>query len=270
MFRRRVSSNTAQKRENEDQKQLPNLAFQLLSAFLLNGKTGRYGGTKKSNRPSHCTFFGKKEYFQTYSSFLVFTEMTGILLNNLPHHTYVPCSLVRYPFHLIPQRNNCFFHTNGKRSRVVLFHLAGNSHRFFHTNGKRLLSLDLAFFFALATGCTFSRAYHRLHIFPRLAPVPYFPALGYIFSRAWRQLHIFPRLAPSGYFPALGTGCMCLLQVPIGLWLLLERLVRGDLGFECAPSFLPHEEKHFVTVKPFLVKFELHVWVFPQVYSPCY
>ena len=29
------------------------------------------------------------------------------------------------------------FHTNGKRSRIVLFHLAENSHRFFHTNGRR-------------------------------------------------------------------------------------------------------------------------------------
>ena len=70
--------------------------------------------------------------------------------------------------------------------------------------------LLFSLFFPLATGCTFSRAYHRLHIFPRLAPVPYFPALGtgYIFSRAWRRLHIFPRLAPATYFPALGAGCI--------------------------------------------------------------
>ena len=31
-----------------------------------------------------------------------------------------------------------FFHTNGKRSRIVLFHLTENSHRFFHTNGSAL------------------------------------------------------------------------------------------------------------------------------------
>ena len=104
-----------------------------------------------------------------------------------------------------------FFAYKWRRSRIVLFHLAENSHRFFHTNGKRSLSLVLAFFSALVTGCTFSRAYHRLHIFPRLAPVPYFPALGtggtgYIFFRAWRRLHIFPLLAPATYFPALGAG----------------------------------------------------------------
>ena len=47
--------------------------------------------------------------------------MTGISLNHLPHHTYAPCSLMRYvvyfpklpvekkTFLLISQRNKCFF-----------------------------------------------------------------------------------------------------------------------------------------------------------------
>ena len=55
-----------------------------------------------------------------------------------------------------------------------------------------------------------SRAWHRLHVFRRLAPVTCFPALGtgYMFSRAWHWLHVFPRLAPVTCFPALGTGYM--------------------------------------------------------------
>ena len=74
----------------------------------------------------------------------------------------------------------------------------------------------------------FSRAWHRLHVFPRLAPVAAcFPALGIgfmffprlapiaCFSRAWHRLHVFPalgtgcmfflRLAPAACFPELGT-----------------------------------------------------------------
>ena len=70
---------------------------------------------------------------------------------------------------------------------------------------------------ALGIGCVFSRAWHRLHVFPRLAPVTCFSALGisYMFSRAWHRLHIFPRLAlvtcfphlaPVTSFSALGTS----------------------------------------------------------------
>ena len=71
----------------------------------------------------------------------------------------------------------------------------------------------------LGTGRMFSRAWHRwqvsrawnrLHIFPRLVPVAYFPALGtgYMFSRASHRLLVFPRLASVTCFPALGTGGM--------------------------------------------------------------
>ena len=65
-------------------------------------------------------------------------------------------------------------------------------------------------FLALGTGYMFSRAWHRLHVFPRLAPVTYFLALGtgYMFSRAWHRLHVFSRLAPVTCFLALGTGYM--------------------------------------------------------------
>ena len=56
----------------------------------------------------------------------------------------------------------------------------------------------------------FSRDWHRLHLFPRLAPGTCFPALGTgsMFSRAWHRFHVFPRLAPVTYFPAFGTGSM--------------------------------------------------------------
>ena len=55
---------------------------------------------------------------------------------------------------------------------------------------------------------TFSRAWHRLRVFSRLAPVTCFRALGtgYVFFRAWHWLRVFPRLAPATCFPALGTG----------------------------------------------------------------
>ena len=66
----------------------------------------------------------------------------------------------------------------------------------------------VAYFPALGTSCIFSRALHWLDLFPRLAPVAYFPALGTscIFSRALHRLQFFLRLAPVAYFPALDTG----------------------------------------------------------------
>ena len=73
-----------------------------------------------------------------------------------------------------------------------------------------LLSLGICFIF--------SRAWRRLHVFPRfprLAPVTRFPALftGLHSSRAWHPLHVlwgftpvafFPRLASVACLPALG------------------------------------------------------------------
>ena len=63
---------------------------------------------------------------------------------------------------------------------------------------------------ALGIGYMFSRAWHRLHVFPRLTPVACFPAfdIGCMFSRPWHRLHVFPRLAPVACFPAFDTGCM--------------------------------------------------------------
>ena len=63
---------------------------------------------------------------------------------------------------------------------------------------------------ALGTGYMFSRAWHWLHDFPRLAPVIHFPALGtsYLFSRALHWLHVFPRFVLVTYFPTLGAGYM--------------------------------------------------------------
>ena len=56
----------------------------------------------------------------------------------------------------------------------------------------------------------FSSTWHLLHVFPRLAPVVCFPALGTrcVFSRAWHPLCVFLRLAPVVCFPALGTRCV--------------------------------------------------------------
>ena len=52
----------------------------------------------------------------------------------------------------------------------------------------------------------FSRACHRLHVFPRLPPFTCFPALTsvYMFSRAYRRLHVFPRLSPFTCFHVCG------------------------------------------------------------------
>ena len=63
---------------------------------------------------------------------------------------------------------------------------------------------------ALAIGYMFSRAWHRSHVFPRLAPITCFPALstGYIFSCARHRLHVFPRLASVICFPALSISYM--------------------------------------------------------------
>ena len=66
----------------------------------------------------------------------------------------------------------------------------------------------VACFPALGTGCTFSRSWHRLYLFPHLAPV-LFPALGtsFTFPTARHRLYFFPRLALVVRFPTLGTGC---------------------------------------------------------------
>ena len=67
--------------------------------------------------------------------------------------------------------------------------------------------------------CLLSRVWHRLPVFPRLAPVLRFPAfgigylfpalgIGCLFSCAWHRLPVSPRLASVACFPALGTGCL--------------------------------------------------------------
>ena len=52
-----------------------------------------------------------------------------------------------------------------------------------------------------------SRPWHALHVFPHLAPIARFPALGTdcSLSRVWYRLLVFPRLAPIIRFPALLT-----------------------------------------------------------------
>ena len=56
----------------------------------------------------------------------------------------------------------------------------------------------------------FSLPFQRLHVFPRLAEVACFPALGRgcMFSRAWQRLHVFPHFAEDARFPRLaGVAC---------------------------------------------------------------
>ena len=56
----------------------------------------------------------------------------------------------------------------------------------------------LRLFSVLSTGCMFSRAWHRLYVFPRLAPVTFFPALcigcirPYCYKNPENGLKIFP------------------------------------------------------------------------------
>lgn len=59
----------------------------------------------------------------------------------------------------------------------------------------------LTYFPALTTGYIFSRAYHRLHLFPRLTRIPFF------------QYNILPRLLSLTHFPALFAGYILLLEL---------------------------------------------------------
>jgi len=79
------------------------------------------------------------------------------------------------------------------------------SKRTFLTNQEKIkTNLGLAY-------ARFSRAWHRLRVFPKLAPVTWLPSLGIIcmFSRDWhlialfsrvlRRLHGFPRLISAAF-----------------------------------------------------------------------
>lgn len=70
-------------------------------------------------------------------------------------------------------------------------------------------ALDTGFMFPTAgTGYMFSRAWHRLHVFPRLTLVSCFPALDTGFPKLSNDyvnsLHIFPRFVPA-------VGCVAYL-----------------------------------------------------------
>ena len=87
---------------------------------------------------------------------------------------------------------------------MVLRNCCNGSSLFF-----RLRGLTQVAFFPVGTGCMFSRAWHQLRVFPRLASVQCFPALGSgcMFSRARHWLHVFARLVavallPVASFPA--------------------------------------------------------------------
>ena len=57
------------------------------SAFLLTGKIGFPGGKPNGTGLSNGNFSKKREYLQRYSSFLVFTGITGKSLYHLLYHT---------------------------------------------------------------------------------------------------------------------------------------------------------------------------------------
>ena len=80
----------------------------------------------------------------------------------------------------------------------------------FSTIFPRLALVAVACLPALYTCCMFSRARHRLNVFPCLAPVTCFPALGTgcMFSLTWDRLHVFSHLTPVACFPTLGIGCV--------------------------------------------------------------
>ena len=65
---------------------------------------------------------------------------------------------------------------------------------------------------ALGSGSMFSRAWQRFHVFPRLAAVPCFPALD---TRAWRRFHVYPHLLPVAFFPELWQQLNVFLQVMV-------------------------------------------------------
>lgn len=78
---------------------------------------------------------------------------------------------------------------------------------------------SIAYFSAVGIGSMFPRAWRRLHIFSRLTSVACFPArcIGCMFPRVWYRLHVsprlssvacFPRLSSVACFPTLGVGCV--------------------------------------------------------------
>ena len=60
---------------------------EILSAFHLNGKIGFPGGKPNGTGLSTENFSKKREYLQRYSSFFVFTGITGKSLYHLLYHT---------------------------------------------------------------------------------------------------------------------------------------------------------------------------------------
>ena len=63
------------------------IAIETRSAFHLNGKIGFPAGKPNGTGLSTGNFSTKREYLQRYSSFLVFTGITGKSLYHLLYHT---------------------------------------------------------------------------------------------------------------------------------------------------------------------------------------
>ena len=69
------------------------------------------------------------------------------------------------------------------------------------------------------TGCVFPRAWHRLHLFPRLPSIACIPALD--------RLYVSPPLALVACFPALGRACQ------LGIGCMFSRVL---VSFACVPA----------------------------------
>lgn len=72
------------------------------------------------------------------------------------------------------------------------------------------LGAPVSYFRALGAVVISSRAWHPCHDFPRLAPLSCFPALGtgVMFSRTWRRCHVFLRMGQVACYPMFGACCM--------------------------------------------------------------
>lgn len=114
----------------------------------------------------------------------------------------------------------------------------------------------------------FIRAWHRLHVFPRLTPTVCFPALdtGCMFSRAWHRMHVFPRLAPDDVFPRLAPiACFFTLIILLHLGLVSDAVCFAFSFITSVKTepFLQLNYKHNVLEKLYCLTFYSY-WLVPR------
>lgn len=116
-----------------------------------------------------------------------------------------------------------------------------------------------------------SRAWHRLHNFPRSVPVTLFPALGtgYAFSRAWQVLHVLTRMLLVAYFPRFAP----VAHFRFKFWLVVlfsSPVIRRSL--EISPTVLRNPSKLYNQIQStlyhynslILAEYNLHSFLFFQ------